>query len=485
MSSSDVSQGSLPRTSSKALVAAVFAAIYAAIGLVRHAHFGSNAYDLGIFDQMVWHLSRLEAPASTIHGLSNMLGDHFSPIHVLYVPLSWLWPSAGSLIITQAVFFALSAIPVWIFLERRLPSRAAALLAIAYGCFWGLQRAAAFDVHEFAFAPLFIAVMLLSLDRMLAGERGTSAQPMFLASAVALCLVKEDQIPLVAACAALWALRTNTRRDRLRAMTVAASALVLFFVIVGVVIPTINDHGAWSVGSAFNEVRADPMTFFTRIVSPPVKLETALMWLLPFLFLPLASPYGLLIIPLALERFLSASPNHWGTSFHYTAPLAPILAMAAGDGLARLQARFPHGHAVEVRHRPVHVAMICLLLCAILPGHLPMWRLFSPAFYRPSAFADTAARALAMIPANATVVAQSAIAPHLSRRPEIYMLRADQPSAGVDVEYVIAAADDLTSWPMSDANAVRAVLSMYRERGYTTLFDERGWVVLKRAGGPN
>ena len=86
----------MTRTSSKVLVAIVFAALYAVVGLVRHAHFASNAYDLGLFDQMVWHLGRFEAPASSIHGLSNMFGDHFSPIHVLYVPLSWLWPSAGA-----------------------------------------------------------------------------------------------------------------------------------------------------------------------------------------------------------------------------------------------------------------------------------------------------------------------------------------------------------------------------------------------------
>ena len=59
-----------------------------------------------------------------------MFGDHFSPIHVLYVPLSWLWPSAESLIVTLAIVFNLSVIPVWVFLERRLPSSAAALVAI-------------------------------------------------------------------------------------------------------------------------------------------------------------------------------------------------------------------------------------------------------------------------------------------------------------------------------------------------------------------
>ena len=50
-------------------ICGTFALAYALYGLFRHWHFGSSAYDLGIFDQAVWHLSRFEAPASTISGL--------------------------------------------------------------------------------------------------------------------------------------------------------------------------------------------------------------------------------------------------------------------------------------------------------------------------------------------------------------------------------------------------------------------------------
>ncbi|MBP7568662.1 MAG: DUF2079 domain-containing protein [Acidobacteria bacterium] len=64
---------------------------------------------------------------------------------------------------------------------------------------------------------------------------------------------------------------------------------------------------------------------------------TVLLWLAPFAFLPLASPLLLLALPFALTRFLSDSPFHWGPAFHYSAPLAPVLALAAADGLARLQ----------------------------------------------------------------------------------------------------------------------------------------------------
>lgn len=444
-------------------MAAIFAVLYAAIGLVRHWHFGSSAYDLGLFDQMVWHLGRFEAPASTIHGLSNMFGDHFSPIHVLYVPLSWLWPSASSLIVTQAVFLAASIVPVWIFLERRLPARPALLLALAYGCFWGLQRAAQFDVHEFAFAPLLIAVMLLGVDN---AGRGTP-WPLFLTGGIGLCLVKEDMIPLVVAAALLLAWRGDAAVRR-QALRLAGIALVVFFAVVRVVIPALNDQHAWAVGSAFGDIVKHPLTFFSRLVSPSMKLQTAAMWLLPFLGLPLLSSYGLLLIPLALERFLSSSVNHWGTSFHYTAPLAPILAMAAGDALGRL------------RSRATTIAAVCLVLCAVLPGRLPMWRVFSPSFYAAPPFAEAAAHAVALIPADASVVAQSAIAPHLTRRQNIYMLRTDGPGANADADFVVAAAADLPSWPLGSADDVRKQLSMYVRRGYTTVFEEQGWVVLAR-----
>jgi uncharacterized membrane protein len=193
------------------------------------------------------------------------------------------------------------------------------------------------------------------------------------------------------------------------------------------------------------------------------------MWLLPFLFLPLASPYALLIVPLALERFLSTSPDHWGTAFHYSAPLAPILAMAAGDALAKFSSR-----------SWTYVSAACLLLCAILPGHQPMWRLLSPSFYRTPPFVETAHRALALIPADASVLAQAAVVPHLSGRTSIYMMRQRDGNVGVDADYVIAAADALSPWPMAGPTDVSAELAAYRGRGYEPVFEERDWVVLKR-----
>src|SRR5688572_12244028 len=141
-----------------------FACVYALPGVFRHRHFDSS-YDLAIFDQVVWHLSRFELPASSIRGYSNILGDHFHPIIALFVPFYWIAPAAESLIVAQGVFLAASIVPVFLFLRQRFTLPLAVALSVAYGFFWGLQRSANYDVHELAFAPLIIAAAIYALDR--------------------------------------------------------------------------------------------------------------------------------------------------------------------------------------------------------------------------------------------------------------------------------------------------------------------------------
>ena len=188
----------------------------------------------------------------------------------------------------------------------------------------------------------------------------------------------------------------------------------------------------------------------------------------------LGSPLALLLVPLVLERFLSSSPNHWGTAFHYSAPLAPILAMSAGDGLARLGRRI--GTDATRARVLIGAAAACVLLSSLLPGHQPLWRLLSPKTYEAPATARTGDEALARIPAGASVVAQAAIVPHLSRRNLIYMLDAKAP----DADFVVAAAD-LSPWPVARFADLAPLLEDRRRHGYTVVFDQDGWIVLRRA----
>jgi uncharacterized membrane protein len=216
-------------------------------------------------------------------------------------------------------------------------------------------------------------------------------------------------------------------------------------------------------------------------VTPLTKLRTVFFWFAPFLFLSLASPLSALAIPIALERLLSSSPLHWGTLFHYSAPIAPIVAMSAGESLSRLQRRLRRRDSaavgtIETSRALVWIAGACVVLAAILPGRLPLARLTYPHQYRGIATADAAAAAVAMVPPDASVVAQAPIAPHLSQRHRIFMLQPNAPDADI-----VIASTELDPWPMSDPSTVRAMLDERTRLGYRVIFNRDGWYVLSRA----
>jgi len=439
----------------------VSACAYALFGVLRHWHFGSSAFDLGIFDQAVWHLSRFETPASTIVGLPNLFGDHFHPIITLFAPLYWIAPQAETLIVAQAVLFALSAVPVFLFARARLPFGPSLSLTIAYALFWGLQRAIAFDVHEIAFAPLAIATAILAIDRR--------QWPLFWAMALLLVVVKEDLIPLVA----FFGVYLFMRGERRQGAVLAIGGVMAFLLVVRVILPSLNPAGAYPFAAPYRGVIERPWTIPAALVTPPGKLLTAALWVAPFACLPLLSDLSLLLIPFVLTRLLSTTPAHWSTIFHYSAPLAPIVAMAAADGLARLGRRLRHP---QVRMRVVYgVAGLAALLSSILPERQPLWTLFSPRHYQSSASATAGYDVLRRVPRDASVVAQAAIAPHLSERNRIYMLDRTAP----DADYVIADGD-ASPWPLETAADVASLIRDRRNRGYRVVAEQQGWTLLAR-----
>ena len=440
-----------------------FAAGYSAFGLIRHWRFESS-FDLAIFDQAVWHLSRFQAPASSIRGYSNLLGDHFSPILALFAPLYWIAAIPETLIVAQSILLALSIVPVYVFARRRLPGDAALALSASYGFFWGMQRAAEFDVHEVAFAPLAVGGMILAMDCRRWGW--------FAVAALALALTKEDLVPLLV----FVGLYLIVRGDRRVGSLLLASSAAAFVLIVGVAIPSAGT-GVYGYRSTYADALQHPWRIPIALVTPGVKLLTMLLWVAPFALLPLASPLCTWLAPFAAERFLSSSPLHWGTIFHYSAPLAPIVAAAAADGLARIARRI--GSRVARRRTVAVLAGVTVLLSAILPGHQPLLQLASPEFHDSAIVNRTGYDAIAAIPNEASVVAQAAVAPHIAHRDDIHILDAAAP----DADYVVAAADR-SPWPLTTANELTALLRARQAHGYNVVFEREGWIVLRRSTGP-
>jgi len=449
-------------------VVTIIFVIYAAFSCIRYAGFGSSGYDLGIFTQAVWHYSRFEAPISTIRELPNILGDHFHPIVIALAPLFWIWPSPYMLLLAQAALIAISIIPIWLFVRRRLDAAPSYLLVSSYALFWGVVNAVAFDFHEVAFAVPLIATAIWLIDI----KRWTP----FYWTIAGLLLVKEDQAILVV----FFGLYLLLKKYWRPALVCVLSGIVWFLLTTKVLIPYFAGapFAHWSYTqlgpdamSALWTAITHPLTVVALLTTPVAKLVTAWQLFSPFLLLSFLSPLVILTIPLILERFLSTNSHYWLQVFHYSATISPIIALSAADGLSRLAKH------LQSRHKRLLVltATIVILLLNVWGLATTEFRYFAkPEFYNLADNQRLGQQALDHVPADASVTAQDGLLPRLANRRSIFVLRPNAPLT----DYVVAS--DRVSTGLANISEVQVLLNKYVEIGYEPVFEQDGWLVLRR-----
>ncbi len=334
------------------LLTALMAAGYSVFSLVLNYTFQTSSYDLVIFDEAIRSYAHFHPGISIVKGLHNgfgphfsILGDHWSPILASLAPLYWIHSSPTTLLVAQAVLFALALPPLWVFTRRafgggRRATAAAYLVSVAYMLSWPIASAAAFDFHEVAFAPVLIAV---ALERLQAGRLRTA-----LIALGALLLVKEDMGLLVAGIGVYLAVTRPqlVPRQRIVALALIVGGVADTWLATYIFIPAFGGHASyyWAYGALGHNVPqvaahivTHPVGALRLFITPGIKLDTILWLLAPFCFLSLLSPISIAVIPLLAERMLQDHfPNWWVTGYHYNAYLVIILACGGVDGAARL-----------------------------------------------------------------------------------------------------------------------------------------------------
>jgi uncharacterized membrane protein len=464
------------------LLVLIVTVAYSALSILRHRHFNSSYLDLGVFDQAIWQYSRLHAPDVSVRSnlpTENILGDHFHPILILLAPLFWLIDSVEALLVVQAALFALAIVPIFLFTEKRLGRLAAYLFALSYSIFWGIQSAVEFDFHEIAFAVPLLALAIYFID-----ERRWRAYFICLG----LLLITKENLSVTVFFLGVYLVAIRQLKQGLISM---AAGVAWFFAAIKIFIPFFMDPGTarvpdryyryWSYnqfgpdpGSAFKTIIRNPLLVARTLLAPGVKLQTYWYLFHPFLFLALFSPLFILAIPLMAERFLSENPSFWGIDYHYSAILAPVIIMASVDSLARAAKRIKK---MDPRYLVVPASLLVLVLNLRLLPAFPLWRLTNTGYWRLSASDLAGRKAVSLIPATASVVAEGAIAPHLSHRRELYLLN---PLASIPDSDFIVTSERVNPFPFPSFQDIKYYLDTQQTRGYRKMFEEEGWVILKR-----
>lgn len=380
----------------------------------RYAIYESHAFDLGIFDQAVWHLARFERPASTVRDVTNLFGDHFHPIIITLVPLYWIFHSPVVLLVAQAALFSLVA-PLAYLLGKQvgINSKASTLFGTAFALNPGLTTALGFDFHELAFS-----VPLLLLTFLLAEKKRWR----WFTLVAALLILTKESLPIYTALIGLWLV---FRRQWKPGIVTIVASVIAYAVITRAIIPALSDdatfvyweqyrHLAAAPSQLPTELLINPWQFINALFDQPEKRATMLQAFATFGFLPLLSWATLPLIAATLaERFWSDLRALWLFQFHYQLMMVPLF------GAATLYAIRDLKKFVSWKHLPLAASILVFSLTVLVHFQVGSLTILADRTIqsRPVHIWNAT---LKNIPATAAVSAQDGFVAHLSQRQTIY-----------------------------------------------------------------
>jgi uncharacterized membrane protein len=434
--------------------AVICGGLYAVVALTKFARADVASYDTAIFEEGVRGYAHGGWPIVPIKGAGyNLLGDHFSPAIALVAPFYRAFPYTQTLLIAQAVLIAISVYAVAFLAVRQLGWWVGGTVAVAYGLSFGLQSAVDSGFHEVA-----LGVPLLALAGVAFVERRYKA---VVGWSLPLLLVKEDLGLTVAAIGVALFLGGDRRRGTLLAaagtMGTALEVLVL--------IPW-----ARSDASGYAYALGGDGLFGALGDDPGRKLLTLVLTLAVGGLVAAASPWAVVALPTLGWRLAADNPYYWGTDWHYSLLLMPVVAIAGVDVMRR---------AWWTRWVGV-AAMLCVTVLSLLPNHILKSGLTSnlSATARPATDRERAADEVRdLIPTDVTVDSDIGMITQLVTGRDVRWIGTEQMDGAPD--WIVLDHD-----PASNINSPTSVINYARERyaseKYAVALDAWPFEVAKR-----
>ena len=146
-----------------AAMVVLYIAVFGTLTWRQQSNYGTFGFDMGIYDQGIWLVSRFKEPFVTIRGL-NYFGHHVNVITVLFVPFYWLGAGPHFLYLVETIALAAGAIPVWLLARDHVGDRVALVPAAAYLLYPSIQWTNWWHFHPDALitTPLLFAWWLAS-----------------------------------------------------------------------------------------------------------------------------------------------------------------------------------------------------------------------------------------------------------------------------------------------------------------------------------
>jgi uncharacterized membrane protein len=460
-----------------------YAVFFSIFTLRNHYRFATSAYDLGIENNLVWNAAHFNGPlfkTSPLGGPDSVHSGYHQTFISYLIGLPYrLWHTPQFMLVLQAVVIAAGALPLFVWLRRRVEPWIAAVVALAYLLYPPLHGSNLYDFHYQPFGPFFLLTTLCLFE---AGRWRWA-----ILMALLTVSVREDMSLLLGVIAAFLVL---TRQRVGPGLLLGAVCGAIFVVQKLIIMPRflggfpayVNQyqglvaHGEpVSYGNVLKTVFTNPGYTFISLIEQP-KLIYALQVMVPLVFLPLRSPLGwLLCFPGLFFTLLSTQyPPLVMISYQYTAYWSMFVFLAVGWVLFKAE-------------RARRVPMVAALALATLATTVNFGAIVRPdgarGAYDVHRFSLTesdhrrhadAYALIAQLPPDAKVAASERLNPHVSSRKNAYTLR----GTAWDAEYLLF---ELSAMGPNERDAVRPLVT----KNEVGVIDARGgfWL-LKRGADP-
>lgn len=459
-------------------VGAVASLLFFFCAAFRHAVFQSTAFDLAIFDQALWQLSRGEGARVSLLGM-NIFSDHGAfilyPVSLLY----WVLASPYALFALQALSLALGAWLLMLLAEKRGLGSGETVAAVAiYLC-----SPVVFSANLFDFHPETLGAPLIPLLFLFAEER--KFLRLFLV-AVAIMSCKEVLSLSVAAVGVVLALRHSWAVGA----SLSVGGIAWFVLVTQVVMPGIPDG---SLPSAFARYSYLGETFSDKLlalyfrpldVAAQVPIRSAALYTVSlvvpcfWIFRRQTAVFLLACAPTILLNSLSTLDFQRSLRFQYSLPLIPVFGVMAVELLARREC-VPSWWSAG---RATFFSLGALIL-PLVARNVFAFGLY-PVAWAPVGSVDELSRAVALIPPEQGVLASSRLVPHLSHRVNLGLI--DREPAALDLgRYDYVAIDKRRSRDVGDLGLSRSMESALRSGGSHEVLLDLPDVALFRRLGPS
>jgi uncharacterized membrane protein len=414
-------------------LACALGSLLAWLSVRRYTGYNAGMLDLGNMAQAIWSAGQGQPLIYTApDGPLSRLGWHVELIYLLIAPWYALLPDPRLLLVLQATLFALGALPVYRMALRRTASRfAARCLAAGYLLYPTALTSVLFDLHGDTLAMPLLLFLLDALDRRA-----------WWASAVWAALALSCKFYVALPVALLGLVWWRYRGERRVGLALWAAGTLYGAVAFFVVRPLFGGASAAAQPNGASYLSFYFGAWAELLASLDQRVLSALVVFGPLLLLAWRGwPWLLPALPLALAALLSTGPGGaYDYRYHHYAVAVPFIVAAAIEGLGRLKDRAEQGQRLRRPWRgEAGLALAIVALFAALLVDTPLnplfWLNLPGRGLDPSAYGLTRRDALKTawlrdnVPPQTPLAASNFLAPHLSNRATLHLLRyPDEPT---------------------------------------------------------